>query len=168
MPSKSSAKTFAKVAVVFNGAGAAGIACAEHYVRLGVKRENIILCDTKGVVYHRPQRRNEQVQRALRAGNRTAHAWPKPLVGADVFAGLSVKGAITARHGALHGARSRRLRHGESRSRNYLRRSQSALATMSSSPPAAPTIPTRSTTFSASPSSSAARSTCAPPPSTKR
>ena len=36
---------------MFNGAGAAGIACAEHYVRLGVKRENIIMCDTKGVIY---------------------------------------------------------------------------------------------------------------------
>ena len=44
-------KDIQKVRVVFNGAGAAGIACAEHYVRLGVKRENIILCDTKGVVY---------------------------------------------------------------------------------------------------------------------
>ncbi len=37
--------------VVFNGAGAAAIACAEHYVRLGVKRENITMCDTKGVIY---------------------------------------------------------------------------------------------------------------------
>src|ERR1700751_4474850 len=44
-------KDVRKVRVVFNGAGAAGIACAEHYVRLGVKRENILLCDTKGVVY---------------------------------------------------------------------------------------------------------------------
>src|SRR5438105_7745777 len=44
-------KDITKVRVVFNGAGASGIACAEHYVRLGVKRENIILCDTKGVVY---------------------------------------------------------------------------------------------------------------------
>ena len=44
-------KAIDKVKVVFNGAGAVGIACAEHYVRRGVKRENIILCDTKGVVY---------------------------------------------------------------------------------------------------------------------
>src|SRR5436309_13532977 len=44
-------KRIEEIKVVFNGAGAAGIACAEHYVRLGVKRENIILCDTKGVVY---------------------------------------------------------------------------------------------------------------------
>src|SRR6478735_28535 len=44
-------KPIDKVKVVFNGAGASGIACAEHYVRLGVNRENITLCDTKGVVY---------------------------------------------------------------------------------------------------------------------
>ena len=44
-------KDISKVKLVFNGAGAAGIACAEHYIRLGVKRENILLCDTKGVVY---------------------------------------------------------------------------------------------------------------------
>jgi malate dehydrogenase (oxaloacetate-decarboxylating)(NADP+) len=44
-------KDISKVHVVFNGAGAPGIACAGHYVRLGVKKENIILCDTKGVVY---------------------------------------------------------------------------------------------------------------------
>src|SRR5436305_11320251 len=44
-------KDIGAVKVVFNGAGAAGISCAEHYIRIGVKRENIILCDTKGVVY---------------------------------------------------------------------------------------------------------------------
>ena len=44
-------KDIAKITMVVNGAGAAGIACAEHYVRLGVRRENIILCDTKGVIY---------------------------------------------------------------------------------------------------------------------
>src|SRR5437763_1833767 len=44
-------KDVSRVRIVFNGAVAAGIACAEHYIRLGVKRENIVLCDTKGVVY---------------------------------------------------------------------------------------------------------------------
>ena len=44
-------KDIGKVRVVFNGAGAAGVATAEHYVRLGVKHENIIFCDTKGVVF---------------------------------------------------------------------------------------------------------------------
>jgi len=44
-------KDIHNIKVVFNGAGASGIACAEHYVRLGVKRENITLVDTKGVIY---------------------------------------------------------------------------------------------------------------------
>src|SRR5688500_4408377 len=44
-------KDIAKVKVVFSGAGAAAISTAEHYVRLGVKRENIILADSKGVIY---------------------------------------------------------------------------------------------------------------------
>ncbi|HMK38527.1 MAG TPA: malic enzyme-like NAD(P)-binding protein, partial [Bacteroidota bacterium] len=39
------------VKVVFSGAGAAGIACANFYITLGVRRENLLLCDTKGVVY---------------------------------------------------------------------------------------------------------------------
>src|ERR1700674_4727245 len=44
-------KDISQVRVVVNGAGAAGFSCAEHYVRLGVRRENVILCDTKGVIY---------------------------------------------------------------------------------------------------------------------
>src|SRR6476660_1940422 len=44
-------KRIEDIHVVFNGAGASGISCAEHYVRLGVNRENITLCDTKGVIY---------------------------------------------------------------------------------------------------------------------
>src|ERR1022692_3659671 len=41
-------KKIGKITLVVNGAGASGIACAEHYVSLGVKRENVTLCDTKG------------------------------------------------------------------------------------------------------------------------
>src|SRR5271167_4941831 len=44
-------KDISKIKVVFNGAGASGIASAEHYVRLGVGRENIFLVDTKGLIY---------------------------------------------------------------------------------------------------------------------
>jgi len=77
-----------------NGAGAAGIACAEHYVRLGVKRENVILCDTKGVVYKgRKEGMNPYKERfALDTGLRTL---AEAMESADVFLGLSVKGAIT-------------------------------------------------------------------------
>src|SRR5579864_350174 len=86
-------KDISKVRVVFNGAGAAGIACAEHYVRLGVKRENITLCDTKGVVYKgRTAGMNKYKERfAIDTKLRTL---AEAMAGADVFAGLSVKGAI--------------------------------------------------------------------------
>jgi malate dehydrogenase (oxaloacetate-decarboxylating)(NADP+) len=86
-------KDISKVRVVFNGAGAAGIACAEHYVRLGVKKENIILCDTKGVVYQgRKEGMNKYKDRFAReTGLRTL---AEAMVGADIFARLSVKGAI--------------------------------------------------------------------------
>src|SRR6201984_2495584 len=86
-------KDIAKVRVVFNGAGAAGIACGEHYVRLGVKRENIILCDTKGVVYRgRKEGMNKYKERF--AQDTKLGTLAEAMVGADVFAGLSVKDAI--------------------------------------------------------------------------
>src|SRR5438552_8641686 len=86
-------KDIAKAKVVFNGAGAAGIACAEHYVRLGVKRENITLCDTKGVVYKgRTAGMNPYKKRFGR--ETILRTLAEAMVEADVFAGLSVKGAI--------------------------------------------------------------------------
>ena len=86
-------KDIHKVKVVFNGAGAAGIACAEHYVNLGVKRENIILCDTKGVVYKgRTSGMNSYKERF--AQDTPLRTLAEAMVGADVFAGLSVKDAI--------------------------------------------------------------------------
>jgi malate dehydrogenase (oxaloacetate-decarboxylating)(NADP+) len=87
-------KDIGKVRVVVNGAGAAGVACAEHYVRLGVKRENIILCDTKGVVYKgRTQGMNPYKERF--ALNTSLRSLAEAMENADVFLGLSVKGAIT-------------------------------------------------------------------------
>jgi len=87
-------KPIDKVKVVFNGSGAAGIACAEHYVRLGVKRENIILADTKGVVYEgRTEGMNPYKARfAQKTESRTLEEATR---GADVLVGLSVKGAFT-------------------------------------------------------------------------
>ncbi len=82
------------VRVVFNGAGASAIASAEHYTRLGVKRENIILVDTKGVIYEgRVEGMNPYKARfAQKTDLRTL---AQALEGADVFVGLSVKGAMT-------------------------------------------------------------------------
>ena len=88
-------KDISKIKVVFNGAGASGIASAEHYVRLGVKQENIFLVDTKGVVYEgRTKGMNPYKQRfAQKTSLRTL---AEVVEGADMLVGLSVKGAFTA------------------------------------------------------------------------
>ena len=87
-------KPLDKVRVVFNGAGASAIASAEHYVRLGVKRENIFMVDTKGVIYvGRTEGMNPYKARfAQKTDLRTL---AQALEGADVFVGLSVKGAMS-------------------------------------------------------------------------
>ena len=88
-------KDINRVRVVFNGSGAAGIASAEHYIRLGVKRENIILCDSKGVVYQgRTEGMNPYKERL--AARTDARTLADALKGADVFLGLSVAGCVTA------------------------------------------------------------------------
>jgi malate dehydrogenase (oxaloacetate-decarboxylating)(NADP+) len=87
-------KSVDKVHVVFNGAGASGIACAEHYVRLGVKRENITLVDTKGVIYKgRTQGMNPYKERF--AQQTKLRTLAEVVRGCDVLVGLSVKGAFT-------------------------------------------------------------------------
>jgi len=88
-------KPIDKVRVVFNEAGASGIACGEHYVKLGVRRENITLCDTKGVVYEgRAAGMNPYKQRFAKPTSLRTLA--QAVVGADVLVGCSVKGAISA------------------------------------------------------------------------
>lgn len=87
-------KSIDQIRLVLNGSGAAGIACAEHYVRLGVKRENITLCDTKGVVYEgRTEGMNPYKARFAR--NTEWRTLAEAVKGADVLVGLSVKGAFT-------------------------------------------------------------------------
>src|SRR5581483_2169974 len=46
-----SGKNIEEIKLVFSGAGASAISCAEHYIKLGVRREHIVMCDTKGVIY---------------------------------------------------------------------------------------------------------------------
>ena len=87
-------KKIDQVRVVFNGAGASGIACAEHYVRLGVKRENLTLCDTKGLIYKgRKEGMNEYKERFAR--ETPLRTLAEAMKGADVAVGCSVKGAFT-------------------------------------------------------------------------
>jgi len=88
-------KNIAEVKVVFNGAGASAISCAAHYVNLGVRRENIVMCDTKGVIYEgRTEHMNSY--KARFAAKTQARTLTEALVGADVFFGLSSGGAVTA------------------------------------------------------------------------
>jgi malate dehydrogenase (oxaloacetate-decarboxylating)(NADP+) len=87
-------KNIARVTVVINGAGAAGIACAEHYVRLGAKREHIFLCDSKGVIsLGRTEGMNPYKERFAQKTN--LRTLSEAVRGADVLVGLSVKGAFT-------------------------------------------------------------------------
>ena len=87
-------KKAADVRIVFSGAGAAAISTAEHYVRLGVKREHILMCDRAGVIYRgRPGELDRY--KARFAAETKARTIADALVGADVFVGLSVAGAIT-------------------------------------------------------------------------
>ena len=76
------------IRVVVNGAGAAAISCARLYKALGVKKENMIMCDSKGVIYTgRAGLNTEKEEFAVETSARTL---TETLVGADMFLGLSV------------------------------------------------------------------------------
>ncbi len=87
-------KKIDEVKVVFNGAGASAIACARFYLLLGVKKENLIMCDSRGVIY---KGRKEGMNRfkeefAVETDKRTL---AEALEGADVFVGLSIGNVVT-------------------------------------------------------------------------
>ncbi|MGA2601640.1 MAG: NADP-dependent malic enzyme [Bryobacteraceae bacterium] len=87
-------KPIDSVKVVFNGAGASAIACANHAINLGVLRENVIMCDTTGVIYKgRTKGMNKYKERF--ASDTPKRTLTEAMDGADVFFGLSVAGAVT-------------------------------------------------------------------------
>jgi malate dehydrogenase (oxaloacetate-decarboxylating)(NADP+) len=80
--------------IVVNGAGAAGIACLELVKAMGMPAQNAILCDTKGVIYKgRTDGMNQW--KSAHAVDTDARTLEEAMKGADVFFGLSVKGAVT-------------------------------------------------------------------------
>ncbi|MBK6467652.1 MAG: NADP-dependent malic enzyme [Rhodobacter sp.] len=87
-------KEFGKIKVVSTGGGAAGIACLEMLVKLGVKRENVWLCDLDGLVY---KGRTAQMtpQKAAFAQGASAATLAEVIEGADLFLGLSGPGVLT-------------------------------------------------------------------------
>jgi malate dehydrogenase (oxaloacetate-decarboxylating)(NADP+) len=98
-------KNMAEIKVVFSGAGAAAISTAEHYIRLGVLRENILMCDREGVIYEGRSDKHMDPYKARFKAKTKARTIADALVGADVFVGLSAAGAVTGemvKHMAKH------------------------------------------------------------------
>ena len=89
-----SGKKIGEVKIVLNGAGAAGIACLELLKSMGAKHDNCIMCDTKGVIW---QGRTEGMNqwKSAHAAKTDARTLDDAMQGADVFLGVSAKGAVT-------------------------------------------------------------------------
>ena len=86
-------KKIDRVQVVVNGAGAAAVSCAKLYMALGVRPENLVMCDSKGVITTR--RTNLSAAKAQFATDRDIATLAEALRGADVFLGLSVADVLT-------------------------------------------------------------------------
>ncbi len=82
------------IKVVVNGAGAASIACVELIKKMGVPDDNVVMCDSKGVIY---QGRTDGMNqwKSAHAVATEARTLAEAMAGADVFFGLSIKGAVT-------------------------------------------------------------------------
>ena len=87
-------KKIADIRIVVNGAGAAGVACANLAISLGALQQNVFMCDTKGVIFKgrsegmNPYKERLSVETELRT-------LEEAMLGADVFIGVSAKGAVT-------------------------------------------------------------------------
>ncbi len=86
-------KKIEDIRLVVNGAGAAAVSCTRLYIALGVKRENVVMCDSKGVIT--VSRENLTPQKREFATSRDIHTLAEAMVDADVFLGLSVKDVVT-------------------------------------------------------------------------
>ncbi len=89
-----SEKKIDEVKMVVNGAGAAAIACTKLYVALGLKKENVLMCDSKGVINHKREHLTpEKIDFVVETDKTTLE---EALVGADVFVGLSKGDVMSA------------------------------------------------------------------------
>ncbi len=89
-----SGKRIEEVRIVLNGAGAAGIACVELLKTMGARPENCIVCDTKGVIY-RGRTEGMNQWKSAHAAETELRTLEQALAGADVFLGVSARGAVT-------------------------------------------------------------------------
>ncbi len=87
-------KRLEDVRIVFSGAGASAISCANHYIRMGARLENILMCDTKGVIYAgRTKGMNKYKEQFARETE--ARTLEDAMKGADAFIGLSSANCVT-------------------------------------------------------------------------
>ena len=86
-------KKIDEVKLVVNGAGAAAVSCTRLYIALGIKKENVVMCDSKGVLNRKRTGLNPQKQEFVT--DRDIDTLAEAMVGADVFLGLSVKDVVT-------------------------------------------------------------------------
>jgi malate dehydrogenase (oxaloacetate-decarboxylating)(NADP+) len=152
--------------LVCNGAGAAGIACLELLKAVGFAPENLILCDTKGVIYQGRTDGMNQWKSAY-AVKTKARTLEQAMIDADVFFGLSAKGAVTQDMVKMMATQSDHLRHGQSGSGDHGRgsRRRSQRRHHGDRPLG---LPNQVNNVLGFPYIFRARWTCAPPPSTWR
>ncbi|MFT6754692.1 MAG: malate dehydrogenase (oxaloacetate-decarboxylating)(NADP+) [Urechidicola sp.] len=86
-------KDITKIKIVVNGAGAAAISCTRLYLKLGVKRDNVVMCDSKGVI--RKDRDSLTPEKAEFATDRDLHTLADAVKNTDVFVGLSIADVFT-------------------------------------------------------------------------
>ena len=86
-------KKIEEIRLVVNGAGAAAISCTKLYMALGVKKENIVMCDSRGVINRKRTDLNEQKREFVT--DRDIDTLAQAMEGADVFLGLSIKDVVT-------------------------------------------------------------------------
>jgi hypothetical protein len=147
------------IKMVVNGAGAASIACIELVKAMGLPHENAILCDTKGVIYQGRTEGMNQWKSAHAVKHQGAHPGGGDEGRRRLLRALG-QGRGDQGDGPVDGGQADHLRHGQSRSGDHAaRRARRARRRHRRHRPLA-TTPTRSTTCWASPTSSAARSTC--------
>ena len=94
-------KDISKIKIVVNGAGAAAMSCSKLYLSLGVKKENIVMLDSKGVI--KKNREGLEGNKAIFATNRRCDTLDEAMKNADVFLGLSVANIVTTEMVQVYG-----------------------------------------------------------------
>jgi len=87
-------KDLSKLRIVFSGAGASAISCAAFFIKLGAKGENMVMCDTRGVIY-KGREQGMNPQKEMFAIDTKMRKLEEAIKGADAFVGLSTAGIVT-------------------------------------------------------------------------